>query len=250
MNEGQYLLGQSGRSSKAVHKGKLIKWCKITFCILICVGLTVFRESSTFLSTSRRESYGKRASLTLYSPCFKNSSRIPSKFGCANCEHSASSVPLTWRLDGVSATADMAFLLLMHDPDAVSVTGLDFIHWFVVNMTVTDNTMKLPENASGNQNLMPKGSVEMRNSINKTGYHPPCPPNKDHVYIFLVCLVNIVSNRSDWTNIYDARDIVRMLEGSLCGSLEGVYPQETERCKVVSEWKNENTFQSKNRLFH
>ncbi|GJD06108.1 hypothetical protein Gasu2_05410 [Galdieria sulphuraria] len=148
----------------------------------------------------------------------------------------ANSVPLTWRLDGVSGSADMTSLLLMHDPDAVSVTGLDFIHWFVINMTLTDNAVIIPENASGNVKFMPEGSVELRNSNNKTGYHPPCPPDKDHTYIFQVCLINRMSKRLDWITFYDARDIVHRLEGCLCGTLKGVYPRvTTEKRKDISD---------------
>ncbi|EME32397.1 PEBP family protein [Galdieria sulphuraria] len=235
MNEERYLLGQSQGSFKDVYQRKLITNCKVILCVLACTGLIVFQESFYSIS-SRRKSSGNSPSLTLYSPCFRNGTHIPAKFGCSNCGQVANSVPLTWRLDGVSGSADMTSLLLMHDPDAVSVTGLDFIHWFVINMTLTDNAVIIPENASGNVKFMPEGSVELRNSNNKTGYHPPCPPDKDHTYIFQVCLINRMSKRLDWITFYDARDIVHRLEGCLCGTLKGVYPRvTTEKRKDISD---------------
>jgi Raf kinase inhibitor-like YbhB/YbcL family protein len=125
-------------------------------------------------------------------------------------------------------------VLLVHDPDAISVTGLDFIHWFVINISCTADTLKVPENASGSPLLLPQGSIELSNSNNKTGYHAPCPPDRDHTYIFRICLVKNMSNRNDWSTLYDARDVVRRLEGSLCGFLLGIYPRASEHCKQAS----------------
>jgi Raf kinase inhibitor-like YbhB/YbcL family protein len=115
-----------------------------------------------------------------------------------------------------------------------SVTGLDFIHWFVINISCTADTLKVPENASGSPLLLPQGSIELSNSNNKTGYHAPCPPDRDHTYIFRICLVKNMSNRNDWSTLYDARDVVRRLEGSLCGFLLGIYPRASEHCKQAS----------------
>ena len=58
-----------------------------------------------------------------------------------------------------------SFVIIMDDPDAPMGT---FVHWVVAN---------IPANTTSLTNILPEGSVEGQNSINRIGWTAPCPPS-------------------------------------------------------------------------
>eukprot|EP00871_Galdieria_phlegrea_P006029 jgi/Galph1/913/GphlegSOOS_G5719.1 len=128
----------------------------------------------------------------------------------------------------------------MRDPDAVkyvellemevvdiffhSVTGLDFIHWFIINISPTsDMIIEIPENASRNVQLLPQGCMEMMNSAQSYGYFPPCPPDRDHQYYFKIYILDSLLNPKDWQGIENASVIVERLSRKEQKSISGIY---------------------------
>lgn len=107
--------------------------------------------------------------MTISSPSFNNSAKIPPKFTCdggnINPELIIQNVP--------PQTKSLA--LIMDDPDAVG--GKTFTHWLVWNIDPKTEKIK--------QESVPPGATEGLNDRQKVGYTGPCPPDgKPHRYFF------------------------------------------------------------------
>ncbi len=120
----------------------------------------------------------KPKTIILYSPAFKNNTRIPDRYTCTGKDVS----PPLLILDLPTNTKSL--VILMVDPDAPS--GI-FYHWLLYN--IPPNTSKLPEN-------IPKTKItnygyQGINSFGKIGYNGPCPPKghgTHHYYIIVLAL--------------------------------------------------------------
>jgi hypothetical protein len=111
--------------------------------------------------------------LTLTSPEFEDGGTIPSRFTC-----DGGNVNPELRIAGVpEGTASL--VLLMDDPDIPDSVkesrGIEkFDHWAVYNIPA--DTTVVPEAAII--------GTEALNSTGKEGYVGPCPPDREHRYIF------------------------------------------------------------------
>lgn len=76
-----------------------------------------------------------------------------------------------------------SFVLIMDDPDSVSVAGFIWVHWLIANL----KEPILPENASQQNDLLIQG----KNSWNEDCYGGPAPPDKIHKYIFTIYALDI-----------------------------------------------------------
>jgi Raf kinase inhibitor-like YbhB/YbcL family protein len=113
------------------------------------------------------------ASIPVRSSSFADGDRIPFKFTC----NGASLSPDIQLPPPPSGTK--SFFLEMDDSDAWG-----FIHWLVYN--IPPDTRDIPEGASSHKAL-PAGAAEGENSMDDTGYAPPCPPGSNaHHYVFRV----------------------------------------------------------------
>ena len=106
---------------------------------------------------------------TVMSPAFAAGDRIPSLY---TCDGANMSPPLKWM---AAPSETQAFALIMDDPDA---PGGTWDHWIVFNIP-PQNTAWLEGDTT-----LPGAAKEGRNSWNKTGYGGPCPPDREHRYIF------------------------------------------------------------------
>jgi Raf kinase inhibitor-like YbhB/YbcL family protein len=86
------------------------------------------------------------------------------------------SLPLTVRNP---PKGTVAYAVLMTDPDAKEVAGIEFRHWMAVNIT----TAKLTKDASV---ILAKKMVQGVNDYGTVGYGGPNPPNKTHTYVITV----------------------------------------------------------------
>jgi len=112
--------------------------------------------------------------MKLTSTAFKNNQSIPSKYTCD--------------ADGINPTLEItevpkgtqSLVLIMDDPDIPDFVkesrGIDvFDHWIVFN--IPPKTNKIPEATE------PLGTAGL-NSTGQTGYTGPCPPDREHHYLF------------------------------------------------------------------
>lgn len=76
-----------------------------------------------------------------------------------------------------------SFVLIMDDPDSVSVAGFIWVHWLIANLKESI----LPENASQQNDTLIQG----KNSWDEDCYGGPAPPDKTHKYIFTVYALDI-----------------------------------------------------------
>jgi Raf kinase inhibitor-like YbhB/YbcL family protein len=93
------------------------------------------------------------------------------------------SIPEKYTCDGENISPNLSFndipekaqslALIVEDPDAPA--GL-WIHWTLWNIT--------PDTTTISEGSTPKGATEGITSFGNTGYGGPCPPDKEHRYVF------------------------------------------------------------------
>jgi Raf kinase inhibitor-like YbhB/YbcL family protein len=107
--------------------------------------------------------------LELLSSAFQQDGQIPSQY---TCDGKNVSPPLFWK-DSPEGTK--SFVLIVDDPDAPSGT---WDHWIIYN--IPPQITSLSENLSA----LPDGALNGKNSWNTLNYAGPCPPDKEHRYLF------------------------------------------------------------------
>lgn len=117
--------------------------------------------------------------LRLTSVAFKHEAKIPGEF---SCDGRNISPELSW--SGAPAGTE-SFALVMHDPDAPMPGG--YTHWLLYNIPAS--VKRLPENVP-NQDQLPGGGIQGKNSSGKYGYTGPCPPSGTHRYYFKLYALN------------------------------------------------------------
>ena len=98
---------------------------------------------------------------------FKHGEAIPPVFTCQGDDKSP---PL--KISDVPAEAK-SLVLIVDDPDA---PGGTWVHWLVWNIP--------PDTGVFDQNHVPNGAVQGKNSWGRAGYGGPCPPSGTHRYFF------------------------------------------------------------------
>ena len=125
----------------------------------------------TVLSTSRTA-----RAMDLTSPAFKTNEKIPAKFTCEgqnfNPALNFSKVP----------AGTKQLVLTMHDPDVPKdlVPSGNFDHWFVWDLPADSKGI-----AEGT------GSRMGLNGTGNPGYIGPCPPDREHRYVFRLYAITI-----------------------------------------------------------
>ena len=110
------------------------------------------------------------SSFTLESEAFDNGGVIPRKYGYKNGNHIP---PL--KISGIPENT-ISLVLIMDDPDAMSVVGKVWVHWVLWN--IDPNTVEFKENS------IPSDCNEGKTDFGETGYGGPAPPDKEHTYVF------------------------------------------------------------------
>ncbi len=118
--------------------------------------------------------------LQLTSPAFRPEAEIPSKY---SCDGRNISPELSW--SGAPA-GTKSFVLVMHDPDAPMAGG--YTHWIVYNIPAGSD--HIAEHAP-NQDHLPGGGMQGKNSSGTYGYTGPCPPSGTHRYYFRLYALDI-----------------------------------------------------------
>ena len=115
--------------------------------------------------------------MILTSSAFENGGTIPQKYGYKNKNLS---IPLK-----ISETPEgtKSLVLIMDDPDAMSVVGKVWVHWVLWN--ISPNTKEIIENS------IPENSIEGKTDFDEIGYGGPAPPDKEHTYIFKLYALDI-----------------------------------------------------------
>jgi hypothetical protein len=110
------------------------------------------------------------SNFSLESEAFDNGGVIPRKHGYKNGNHIP---PL--KISGIPENT-VSLVLIMDDPDAMSVVGKVWVHWVLWN--IDPNTIELKENS------IPSNCLEGKTDFGEIGYGGPAPPDKEHTYIF------------------------------------------------------------------
>jgi Raf kinase inhibitor-like YbhB/YbcL family protein len=99
------------------------------------------------------------------------------------CDGQNVSIALTWKdpPDGAKS-----YMLTMYDPDALG-GGVGWWHWQVWNIPAS--ATGLAEGAGAkNGNGLPKGAVQGKGDLGRTGYLGPCPPTGSGVHHYVITL--------------------------------------------------------------
>ncbi len=109
---------------------------------------------------------------------------LPARYGFG-CDGGNLSPEIRWEH---APTGTRSFVLTMHDADAP--TGIGWMHWVITNIPA--DARAIPEGASGQASLLPKGAVETRTDFGAPGFGGPCPPQgTDHRYTFTLTALKI-----------------------------------------------------------
>ena len=155
---------------------------KKTIFICCVLGFVVSGAAQTGLRTNKTNvKKGKKMTLTITSPAFKNNSYIPVKHACGGEDVSPE---LNW---GALPAGTKSAVVIMDDPDAPP--GV-WVHWILFD--IPPSLTGLPENIARAETF-PDGSRHGRvwgvkdGDFSRTGYYGPCPsPGKPHRYFFKV----------------------------------------------------------------
>lgn len=144
--------------------------------------------------------------LRLTSAAFKHEAEIPGEF---SCDGRNISPELSW--SGVPA-GTKSLALIMHDPDAPMPGG--YTHWLLYNIPASVD--RIPENAP-NQDQLPGGGIQGKNSSGKYGYTGPCPPSGTHRYYFRLYALNAALDPAAGAN---KETLEKAIEGHVLGEAE------------------------------
>ncbi len=106
--------------------------------------------------------------MEILSCAFEHGGRIPDRHTCKG-ENLSPSLLIEDIPEGTETLA-----LVMDDPDAPMGT---WVHWVMWNIKPEDS-LKIEED------VVPQGAMQGKNSSGRTGYHGPCPPSGTHRYYF------------------------------------------------------------------
>jgi Raf kinase inhibitor-like YbhB/YbcL family protein len=145
------------------------------------------------------------ANLDIKSTAFENEEQIPMKY---TCDGEAVNPPITV---GNIPEGTQTLAMVVEDPDA---PGGTYVHWLVWNISPDP---EIAENANP--------GISGTNSGEKTGYHPPCPPEGMHRYYFHVYALDA---RLEITAGATKQDLMTAMKPHILakGTLMGVYERE------------------------
>lgn len=136
---------------------------------------------------------------------FANNKRIPEKY---TCDGEDISPPI--ELIDIPKNAE-SLVLIVDDPDAPKET---WDHWILFN--ISPQIKKIEENS------IPRGAVQGKNSWNNSNYAGPCPPSGTHRYFFKLYALNTILDLDE--NAAKA-DVENAMEGHVINVAEliGLY---------------------------
>lgn len=136
--------------------------------------------------------------MKLTSAAFIDGSTIPGKYGY---NHENINPPL--KIENIPSNTK-SLVLIMDDPDALSVVGKIWVHWTLWNIPA--NISDIPENS------FPVDSIQGLTDFGEIGYGGPAPPDKEHTYFFkLYALDKILELKSNSLK----KDIETQIDGCI-----------------------------------
>lgn len=157
----------------------------LVIIIVVITGYVMYTLTSPRVQVSiLSEQLNKPKTITVYSPAFPYSSKIPVKY---TCDGQDISISIEW--DNNTLPEDTkSLVLVMYDPDAPR--GI-FIHWIIYN--IPPNITSIPEGLP--RTPIVKGiGIQGRNDFGEIGYGGPCPPpgSTHRYYIRLFALDTVL----------------------------------------------------------
>ena len=134
-----------------------------------------------FLSTLLLLSFSSNA-IEITSPAFNDGESIPKKYACEKRGGENISIPIN--ISNVPENAK-SIVLIMDDPDAMSLAGKIWVHWVLFDIPTDVN--ELPAMKDGKIGIGKSG----QNSNYKENYDGPCPPHGMHIYNIKAYSLNI-----------------------------------------------------------
>ncbi len=131
---------------------------------------------------------------------FGNNEKIPSKY---TCEGDNVNPPL--EIIGIPR-GTKSLVLIMDDPD-VPIGNWD--HWIVLN--INPSVKEIEENS------VPTGGIQVKNSWGRNNYGGPCPPIGVHRYFFKLYALNITLNLDSSAK---KEDIEKAMQGFILDKAE------------------------------
>jgi Raf kinase inhibitor-like YbhB/YbcL family protein len=136
---------------------------------------------------------------------FKHGEAIPAVFTCQGDDKSP---PL--KISDVPAEAK-SLVLIVDDPDA---PGGTWVHWLVWNIP--------PDTGVFDQNHVPNGAVQGKNSWGRAGYGGPCPPSGTHRYFF---------------KLYALDDMLPLSSANVQQLEKAMKPHIIEQCELMGTYR-------------
>ncbi|RII30394.1 MAG: YbhB/YbcL family Raf kinase inhibitor-like protein [Geobacter sp.] len=142
--------------------------------------------------------------LNITSPAFAAGGAIPARY---TCDGEGISPQLAI---GTIPSGTKSLALIMDDPDAPMGT---WVHWVVWNLPA--QTREIQENS------LPAGASQGKNSWSRNSYGGPCPPSGTHRYFFKLYALDRVLNlgaSADKSNLERAMEGHTLARGELMGT--------------------------------
>ncbi len=136
-----------------------LKYLSVSITLMVAFATTSWAESETMDNSGH---------FVLKSTAFAEGQSIPKTY---TCDGKKISPPLSW--EGTPEKTK-TLVLIVEDPNA---PGGTWNHWVVYN--IPSDEKQLAENVPTGNSI-----AFGRNSWGEVGYGPPCPPGKEHHYVF------------------------------------------------------------------
>lgn len=164
--------------------------------IVVLIGIYLYtsslepKESNVIIDKSF-----SMAELELKSSAFEHNGNIPSKYTC-----DGENVSPSLSISGVDSGAK-SLTLIMDDPDIPKGINEENVwdHWVAFNIPI--DTASIAENSE------PNGIAGVGTS-GKVGYHGPCPPDREHRYIFILYALDIELNLEEGATKQMVKDVM------------------------------------------
>ncbi|QTA85446.1 YbhB/YbcL family Raf kinase inhibitor-like protein [Desulfonema magnum] len=143
---------------------------------------------------------------------FSDTQAIPQIYTCDGTDISP---PLSWTN---APEGTQSFVLIVDDPDAVSVAGSVWNHWIVYDIPAEISSLSEDAGASGGDSL-PNGAKHGANSweTDNEYYKGPCPPSGTHYYEFKLYALDVQQLNPAGTS---KDEITEAMEGHILGQAE------------------------------
>lgn len=175
---------------------------KVVKAILLLSVVLIHQVCAIPRRISKKSKVEKRLEkqFVLTSPAFVEQGEIPVMYACDGQDVSP---PLRWNNPPLGT---QSYALIMHDPDAL---GGAWTHWIVFNIPVEKNHL------TQRVDVTSMGAMEGTNSWREIKYSGPCPPLKQHRYVYTLYALNV--DKLPLSNDARRKDVLTAMKGHILG---------------------------------